>query len=232
MNFKKQKNVSIKVYLNQLNGCLFYNGRAIKKKSNKLLIFNNLLNSLSVSVNILSINRRKRNIILTNKLLLEISKKILKIKKNEQNILSKDINQNNNNNGNIQLKSITKKIFNFFAPIIILIIVLFVIFILDYKSTVAKMNESNILEMKEIENQYQINKCNINGHLPSLKPKCAEMLNKIEILKNKKINILSVLSIWGLDVIFSTIKAYDIKNIAIISIIFSVIYKLFKLNLI
>ena len=62
MNFKKQKNVSIKVYLNQLNGCLFYNGRAIKKKSNKLLIFNNLLNSLSVSVNILSINRRKRNI--------------------------------------------------------------------------------------------------------------------------------------------------------------------------
>ncbi len=62
MNFKKQKNVSIKLYLNQINGCLFFNGRLIKKKSNKLLIFNNLLNSLSVSVNILSINRRKRNI--------------------------------------------------------------------------------------------------------------------------------------------------------------------------
>ena len=232
MNFKKQKNVTIKVYLNQINGCLFLNGRLIKKKSNKLLIFNNLLNSLEVSVNILSNKKGKRNIILTNKLLLGISKKILKIKKNEQKILIKDINHNGNNNNNNKLESRNKKLFNFSAPIIILLTILFIIFLLDYKTTVAKMNESNILEMKEIENQYKINKCNINGHLPSLKPKCAEVLNKIEILKNKKINTLSVLSIWGLDVIFSTIKTYDIKNIAIISIIFSVIYKLFKLNLI
>ena len=90
------------------------------------------------------------------------------------------------------------------------------------------MNESNILEMKEIENQYKINKCEINGNLPSLKPKCEEMLNKIEILKNKKMNILSVFSTWTLDVIFSAIKAYDIKNFAIISLLFSVIYRLFR----
>ena len=98
MNFKKQKNVTIKVYLNQINGCLFLNGRLIKKKSNKLLIFNNLLNSLEVSVNILSNKKGKRNIILTNKLLLGISKKILKIKKNEQKILIKNIKYNYNNN--------------------------------------------------------------------------------------------------------------------------------------
>ena len=224
MNFKKQKNVSIKVYLNQINGCLFLNGKLIKKKSNKLLIFNNLLNSLEVSVNILSNKKGKRNIILTNKLLLEISKKILKIKKNEQKILYKDIN----NNGNNKLESKNKKLFNFSAPIIILLIILFIIFLLDYKTTVAKMNESNILEMKEIENQYKINKCEINGNLPSLKPKCEEMLNKIEILKNKKMNILSVFSTWTLDVIFSAIKAYDIKNFAIISFLFSVIYRLFR----
>ena len=228
MNFKKQKNVTIKVYLNQINGCLFLNGRLIKKKSNKLLIFNNLLNSLEVSVNILSNKKGKRNIILTNKLLLGISKKILKIKKNEQKILIKDINHNGNNNNNNKLESWNKKLFNFSAPIIILLTILFIIFLLDYKTTVAKMNESNILEMKEIENQYKINKCEINGNLPSLKPKCEEMLNKIEILKNKKMNILSVFSTWTLDVIFSAIKAYDIKNIAIISLLFSVIYRLFR----
>ena len=228
MNFKMQKNVTIKVYLNQINGCLFLNGRLIKKKSNKLLIFNNLLNSLEVSVNILSNKKGKRNIILTNKLLLGISKKILKIKKNEQKILIKDINHNGNNNNNNKLESWNKKLFNFSAPIIILLTILFIIFLLDYKTTVAKMNESNILEMKEIENQYKINKCEINGNLPSLKPKCEEMLNKIEILKNKKMNILSVFSTWTLDVIFSAIKAYDIKNFAIISFLFSVIYRLFR----
>ena len=228
MNFKKQKNVTIKVYLNQINGCLFLNGRLIKKKSNKLLIFNNLLNSLEVSVNILSNKKGKRNIILTNKLLLGISKKILKIKKNEQKILIKDINHNDNNKNNNKLESRNKKLFNFSAPIIILLTILFIIFLLDYKTTVAKMNESNILEMKEIENQYKINKCEINGNLPSLKPKCEEMLNKIEILKNKKMNILSVFSTWTLDVIFSAIKAYDIKNFAIISFLFSVIYRLFR----
>ena len=194
MNFKKQKNVSIKLYLNQINGCLFFNGRLIKKKSNKLLIFNNLLNSLEISVNVLSNKKRKRNIILTNKLLLEISKKILKVKKNEQKYLIKDINHNDNNNNNNKFESKNKKLLNFSAPIIILLIILFIIFLLDYKTTVAKMNESNILEMKEIENQYKINKCEINGNLPSLKPKCEEMLNKIEILKNKKMNILSVFS--------------------------------------
>ena len=228
MNFKKQKNVTIKVYLNQINGCLFLNGRLIKKKSNKLLIFNNLLNSLEVSVNILSNKKGKRNIILTNKLFLEISKKILKVKKNEKKNYIKDIIHNGNNNNNIKFKSRNKKLFNFSAPIIILLIILFIIFLLDYKTTVAKMNESNILEMKEIENQYKINKCEINGNLPSLKPKCEEMLNKIEILKNKKMNILSVFSTWTLDVIFSAIKAYDIKNFAIISFLFSVIYRLFR----
>ena len=163
-----------------------------------------------------------------NKLFLEISKKILKVKKNEKKNYIKDIIHNGNNNNNIKFESRNKKLFNFSAPIIILLTILFIIFLLDYKTTVAKMNESNILEMKEIENQYKINKCEINGNLPSLKPKCEEMLNKIEILKNKKMNILSVFSTWTLDVIFSAIKAYDIKNFAIISFLFSVIYRLFR----
>ena len=218
MNLKIQKNVSAKIYLNQINGCLLLNGRIINSKSLELKIVNNLLNSLSISVNLLKKKERKGNIKITNKLLLEISKKILKLKKKEKNILP----------NNIQKKSEKKERLNLSFPILIVIFILFLVFLLDYKSTSSKMNESNILEIKEIENQYKINKCEKNGNLPSLKPKCEEMLNKIEILKNKKFNTLSVFSTWGLDVFYSAIKTYDFKNIVMITLLFAFIYKLFR----
>jgi len=218
MNLKIQKNVSAKIYLNQINGCLLLNGRIINSKSLELKIVNNLLNSLSISVNLLKKKERKGNIKITNKLLLEISKKILKLKKKEKNILP----------NNIQKKSEKKERLNLSFPILIVIFILFLVFLLDYKSTSSKMNESNILEIKEIENQYKINKCEKNGNLPSLKPKCEEMLNKIEILKNKKFNTLSVFSTWGLDVFYSAIKTYDFKYILMITLLFAFIYRLFK----
>ena len=218
MNFKIQKNVSAKIYLNQINGCLLLNGRKINSKSLELKVINNLLDSLSISVNILKNKERKGNIKITNKLLLEISKKILKLKKTEKNTLPNNIRKN-----------IEKKAkFNLSFPFLILIFILFFVFLLDYKSTSSKMNESNLLEIKEIENQYKINKCEKNGNLPSLKPKCEEMLNKIEILKNKKFNTLSVFSTWGLDVFYSAIKTYDFKYILMITLLFAFIYRLFK----
>ena len=218
MNFKIQKNVSAKIYLNQINGCLLLNGRKINSKSLELKVINNLLDSLSISVNILKNKERKGNIKVTNKLLLEISKKILKLKKKMKNSLPNNIQKN-----------IEKKAkFNLSFPLLILIFILFFVFLLDYKSTSSKMNESNLLEIKEIENQYKINKCEKNGNLPSLKPKCEEMLNKIEILKNKKFNTLSVFSTWGLDVFYSAIKTYDFKYILMITLLFAFIYRLFK----
>ena len=218
MNFKIQKNVSAKIYLNQINGCLLLNGRKINSKSLELKVINNLLDSLSISVNILKNKERKGNIKITNKLLLEISKKILKLKKTEKNTLP----------NNIQKNTEKKTKFNLSFPLLILIFILFLVFLLDYKSTSSKMNESNLLEIKEIENQYKINKCEKNGNLPSLKPKCEEMLNKIEILKNKKFNTLSVFSTWGLDVFYSAIKTYDFKYILMITLLFAFIYRLFK----
>jgi hypothetical protein len=218
MNFKIQKNDSAKIYLNQINGCLLLNGRKINSKSLELKVINNLLDSLSISVNILKNKERKGNIKITNKLLLEISKKILKLKTTEKNTLPNNIQKN-----------IEKKAkFNLSFPILIIIFILFLVFLLDYKSTSSKMNESNLLEIKEIENQYKINKCEKNGNLPSLKPKCEEMLNKIEILKNKKFNTLSVFSTWGLDVFYSAIKTYDFKYILMITLLFAFIYRLFK----
>ena len=84
MNFEIKKNVSAKIYLNQIKGCLLLNGREIKKNSLKIQMFNNLLNSLSISVNIIA-ERNRKNFIITNKLLLEISKKIWKLVIKETN---------------------------------------------------------------------------------------------------------------------------------------------------
>ena len=222
MNFKIQKNVKALIYMNQISGCLLLNGRTIKSKSKKIKIINNLLDSLSISVNILSNKRRKGKIIITNKLLLKISHKILNLKKKEKNSLLNLLNNTEENQKEKENK------FNKQFPFLILVIILFLVFLLDYNSTSAKINESNILEIKEIENQYKINKCEKNGNLPHMKPKCEEMLNKIEILKNKKINILSIFSTWTLDVFYSAIKTYDIKYISIILILLAFIYRLFK----
>ena len=221
MNSKIQKNVKALIYMNQISGCLLLNGRSIKSNSIKIKIINNLLNSLSISVNILSNKTRKGKIIITNKLLLKISHKILNLKKKEKNSLL------NNTEENQKAKEKINK-FNFQFPFLVLITILFLVFLLDYNSTSAKINESNILEIKEIENQYKINKCEKNGNLPHMKPKCEEMLNKIEILKNKKINILSIFSTWTLDVFYSAIKTYDIKYISVILILLAFIYRLFK----
>ena len=121
MNLKIQKNVSAKIYLNQINGCLLLNGRIINSKSLELKIVNNLLNSLSISVNLLKKKERKGNIKITNKLLLEISKKILKLKKKEKNILP----------NNIQKKSEKKVRLNLSFPILIVIFILFLVFLLN-----------------------------------------------------------------------------------------------------
>ena len=248
MNVKFSKNISGKIYFDQINGCLLINGRQIKSNSINLNIINNLLNSLSIIVNILdNKGERKRRNIITDKLLLEISKKINEICKNKKAInkninYNKNIpneNKNENKNDSINTKNKTsilnKLISLLFNTISLIVILLIILFIYDYKATVAKINEPNILEIKEIEKDYRLNKCQEHGHLPLLKPKCESMLNKIEILKNKKPQTLSVISIWFGDIIVTTKSTFGFLNtiiiISSISFIFIIYIIIIKLNL-
>ena len=80
-----------------------------------------------------------------------------------------------------------------------------------YKSIEAKINQSNYYEIKKIESDYRINKCEINGELPSLKQKCQLMLSQIELLKSKKPSLISVFFIWLMD-IFNSYFNKIIKN--------------------
>ena len=76
---------------------------------------------------------------------------------------------------------------------------------------------------KKIGKDYKINKCKENGHLPSLKPHCESMLNKIEILKNKKIPKLSAFSIWLGDIYDRLIDTFGYINTIIIIVLYIII---------
>ena len=238
MNIKIRKNASAIIYFGQVKGCLLINGRIIKPKTINHKIIINLLNSLSITINILIKKRKKRNI-LTNRLFLELSKKINKLmngKKiktlnithynnfqmnNEENIINKK------QNPIIAILKFISKIFTPFFTSAILFIIL--ILLVDYKTIESKINEPYKLKQKEIETEYEINKCKKNGNLPRLKPICEKMLNEIEILKNKKPSIISIISFGIVDIINSIIENYGIINSSIIFSFLILIYIIYKL---
>ncbi len=240
MNIKLRKDISAKIYFNQLKGCLLLNGRLIKPKTINQRIIINLLNSLSVSINILVNKRKKRNII-TNKLLLELSRIISKIieKRNIQtfediNNINQQKEKNNSKKQIINKQSIISNITKIFSKIFTPFFISFVIFVLiivlvDYKAIEYKINEPYILKQKELEIKYEDNKCGINGHLPSLKPKCESLLKKIEILKNKKPSLISIIFFEVIDIINNIIENYGIINSVIIFIILISIFIIYRL---
>ena len=208
----------------------------VQLQSNKFKIFINFLNCLSLSVNIIvnksnknRIRNNKKRKIITSKLLLKISiiiKQAIKDKNhnliiNEINTNEKDVKKQNDEYIN---KCTNKKSIIFISIIFIIIL----IFIYDYKSIEAKINEPNYYEIKEIESNYRINKCEINGELPSLKQKCELMLSRIEILKNKKPSLLSVFFIWLLDIFNSYFTTFRFINCIITIIFIIIVYKILK----
>ena len=220
-----------KIYFNQIQGVLLLNGRLLKQKSTKIDLFNKFLDTLSISVNITT--EKRTNKIITNKLLLSISSAINRIvKKNKKNFDDNDnniiklekIKEQNKNIKNI------KETFNLkcFLYILLSFFIFVIIFIYDYKSIEAKINQNNYFEIKKIESNYKINKCEINGNLSSLKQKCELMLNQIELLKTKKPSLISVFFIWLLDIFNSYFSTFNLINCIITIIFIIIIYKLLK----
>jgi len=215
-----------KIYFNQIQGVLLLNGRLLKQKSTKIDLFNKFLDALSISVNIRTVKRANKTI--TNKLLLSISSAINRIvKKNKKNF------DDNNNiikmEKNKNIKNI-RETFNLqsFLCLLLVFFIFVIIFIYDYKSIEAKINQSNYFEIKKIESNYKINKCEINGNLSSLKQKCELMLNQIELLKTKKPSLISVFFIWLLDILNSYFSTFNLINCIITIIFIIIIYKLLK----
>ena len=230
MNVLLNKKFYAQIYFNQIKGVLLLNGRLLKQKSTRIDLFNKFLDALSISVNIKT--DRRTNKIITNKLLLNLSSAINRIvKKNKKNF--------DNNNNIIKLEKIKeqnknikniRETFNLnsFLYILLILLLFVIIFIYDYKSIEAKINQSNYFEIKKLESNYRINKCEINGNLSSLKQKCELMLNKIELLKTKKPSLISVFFIWLLDILNSYFSAFNLINCIITITFIIILYKILK----
>ena len=234
MLIKINKKYYRKLDFNQINSSLSLNGRLVHLQSTKFKIFVNFLNCLSLSVNIIvnknnknRIRNNKKRKIITSKLLLKISIIIKQIIKDKNyNLINNEINNNEKDAKNDKYINIftNKKSIIFISILFIIILV----FIIDYKSIETKINQSNYYEIKEIESNYRINKCEINGELPSLKQKCELMLSRIEILKNKKPSLISVFFIWFLDIFNSYFTTFSLINCIITIIFIIIVYKLLK----
>lgn len=217
------KKFSIRIYFNQLNGSLFFNGRPIKSKSIKTKIYKKFLNILKVSINI-SINKKqtKRKHI-NDRILLNILEHINK-KFHDKELTFSKIKVDNFLRD--YPKNKTEKIYNnkYFLILFSILLSLIAVFIFDYKSIETKINQNTYLEIKQLESDYKINKCDTNGDLSLLKQKCEFMMNKIEILKKKTPTVISVFIIWIMDIgnaYFSTFKFINcIITIFIILIIY------------
>ncbi len=235
MLIKINKKFYVKIYFHQIQCSLLFNGRLLKSNSTKIKIFINFLNCLSISVNIIENkdnkkgNKRKRKII-SNKLLLKVSIIINKIIKNNKDYKDNEFNISNKIN-NVQKDNMNlKNIFNTKSSLIMILIfiILVFVFIYDYKSIEAKINQSNYYEIKKIESDYKINKCEINGELPSLKQKCQLMLSQIELLKSKKPSLISVFFIWLMDIFNSYFTTFNLINCIITILFIIIVYKLIK----
>ena len=231
-----------KVYFKQVQGSLLLNGRIQNPNSFKLKTFINFLKSLSISINVIynqENNQRIKNIknkkvIFTDKLLFQLSSIIIGIKnknklKERNNRINNNYNKINNNSFKSFFDNIKNILYNKSSLFIILILSFFLlIFIYDYKSIEAKINQSNYYEIKKIESDYNINKCKENGDLPSLKQACKLMQNKIELLKTKSPSLISVFFIWIMDIINSYFTTFNFVNCVITILFLIIIFKLLK----
>ena len=221
------KKYSIRVYFNQLNGSLFFNGKPINSLSTKNKIYKKFLNILKISINI-SINKKqtKRKHI-NDKILLNILEHIDKKFKNKELVFRK-IKIDNFINDSPQNK--TGKTYNnkYFITLLFILLTLISIFIIDYKSIETKINQNNYLEIKQLESDYKINKCNTHGELSLLKQKCELMLTKIEILKKKTPTVISVFIIWIMDIGNTYFNTFNFINCIITIFIILIIYLFIK----
>ena len=213
MKFKFNSQTFIEIFEKQLKSGLYINGRPYLINSKNIQLFIELFSILNISINIITLNK-KRKIFKLRKILFQS----IQFYKNEKlKLKNHQINKNKKN-----LLYIVKKLLLF--PIIIVTFLSF-IFLLDFTSIQTKINSENLSKINSLKSDYGINKCEINGNLSSLHSYCDNLKSQINILKKKTPTVLSTFFIWILDILNSIYAAMGIKNILITTFIIFIIKK-------
>jgi hypothetical protein len=213
MKFKFNSQTFIEIFEKQLKSGLYINGRPYLINSKNIQLFIELFSILNISINIITLNK-KRKIFKLRKILFQS----IQFYKNEKlKLKNHQINKNKKN-----LLYIVKKLLLF--PIIIVTFLSF-IFLLDFTSIQTKINSENLSKINSLKSDYGINKCEINGNLSSLHSYCDNLKSQINILEKKTPTVLSTFFIWILDILNSIYAAMGIKNILITTFIIFIIKK-------
>ena len=213
MKFKFNSQTFIEIFEKQLKSGLYINGRPYLINSKNIQLFIELFSILNISINIITLNK-KRKIFKLRKILFQS----IQFYKNEKlKLKNHQINKNKKN-----LLYIVKKLLLF--PIIIVILLSF-IFFLDFTSIQTKINSENLSKINSLKSDYGINKCEINGNLSSLHSYCDNLKSQINILEKKTPTVLSTFFIWILDILNSIYAAMGIKNVLITTFFIFIIKK-------
>jgi hypothetical protein len=203
MKFKFNSQTFIEIFEKQLKSGLYINGRPYLINSKNIQLFIELFSILNISINIITLNK-KRKIFKLRKILFQS----IQFYKNEKlKLKNHQINKNKKN-----LLYIVKKLLLF--PIIIVTFLSF-IFLLDFTSIQTKINSENLSKINSLKSDYGINKCEINGNLSSLHSYCNNLKSQMIILQKKTPTLLSTFFIWILDILNSIYYAMGIKNVLI-----------------
>ena len=213
MKFKFNSQTFVEIFEKQLKSGLYINGRPYLINSKNIQLFIELFSILNISINIITLNK-KRKIFKLRKILFQS----IQFYKNEKlKLKNHQINKNKKN-----LLYIVKKLLLF--PIIIVTFLSF-IFLLDFTSIQTKINSENLSKINSLKSDYGINKCEINGNLSSLHSYCDNLKSQINILEKKTPTVLSTFFIWILDILNSIYAAMGIKNTLITTFIVFIIIK-------
>ena len=204
---------------------ILLNGKRIDNRSKTTKVYHNMLRLAGtvINIHISKLKLRKKHYSLNSILLYSIDSytRYVKGKRSRKLIAKKEGVRNPKGEPN----HIKNTISLFWKIIIGVFILLVIVFISDYSSITAKINQGNILKLTQLKSEYDSNKCEENGNLEALKTFCSNLKSEIDIIKTKSPTTISVFFIWFLD-IFST--AYQTLGYSSLIITFTILLLLLK----
>ena len=204
---------------------ILLNGKRIDNKSKTTRVYNNMLRLAGtvINIHISKLKQRNKHYSLNSILLYAIDSytRYVKGKKSRAHLAKKECIVTPKG----EISHIKNTLSLFWKIIIGVFILLVIVFISDYSSITAKINQGNILKLTQLKSEYDSNKCEENGNLEALKIFCSNLKSEIDIIKTKSPTTISVFFIWFLDIFSTAYQTLGYSSLIITSIIILLLLK-------
>lgn len=109
----------------------------------------------------------------------------------------------------------------------ILLLLLF-FFIFDYKSIETRIRKKDIDDLINLKASYDINRCEINFHLPALKKFCKMTLDKMNLIKSLRPSFANVFAVWITEIPNNMLNILSWKGLIMLIILIILISKTYE----